>query len=152
MSLVAEEDRSDDGDDPIDGDESDEENTENEDQTVPSADSNHNNNSQPYIHREGSPALHVDPPDDDPHATPSAKSRASAVAFQRGLNLNLAGSTSKSDRRRSRLPAMGGLPPSPRPTGQGQGQAGSPLSTPTFGGSQSQSQQGGQQYQHQPPR
>lgn len=143
---VTEEDRSDEGEDPVDDEESDEENTENEDPSAPSADSSHSyHNHPPQIRREGSPALHVDPPSDDashththdPNATPPAKSRASVVASSRGLNLNLSGSGSKTDRRRSRLPggAGPGLPPSPRPMGQvrEQAQAQSPLSTPTFG-------------------
>lgn len=64
----------------------------------------------------------MQPVSSDLEATPP-KSRASFVAASRGLNLNLSSSTSKADRRRSRLPQ--GLPASPRPTG-------SPLGTPTF--------------------
>lgn len=139
---VTEEDKSDDGEDAIDGDESDEENTENEE---PSADTNHVSQSESHsynshqgqqVQREGSPALHIEPPVDDPYShsrsnQEKSKSRASVVASSRGLNLNLTGSGSKNDRRRSRLP--GGLPTSPWPPGHG---GSSPLSTPTLGSQQ----------------
>ncbi|EJD07549.1 RhoGAP-domain-containing protein [Fomitiporia mediterranea MF3/22] len=80
--------------------------------------------------RVGSPAIQYQeqvhpPPEESEVATPN-KSHASFVAASRGLNLNLTGSTTKADRRRSRIPQ--GLPSSPRPSG-----AGSPLHTPTFG-------------------
>lgn len=75
--------------------------------------------------RAASPALQyreqIHPPLEEPDETPN-KSRASVVAAKRGLNLNLAASTSKSDRRRSRVPQ--GLPASPRPSSN---------HTPTFG-------------------
>ena len=78
--------------------------------------------------RAASPAVqykeHVYPPSEEPDVATS-NSRASVVAAKKGLNLNLTASTSKAERRRSRVPQ--GLPVSPRPTGN------SPLHTPTFG-------------------